>query len=185
MHKKWIFHRDLKSSNLLYGNDGVLKVCDFGLARKFGSPLRPYTNLVVTLWYRAPELLLGTEVYTPAIDVWSIGCIFAELILKDPLMMGKGELDQIDKIFRIFGNPNEKNWPGWQKLRFAKNIKLNKKLNKNVLREKFPIQPMSSDDPLYLSDLGLDLMQKMMTYDPAKRVTAEDALSHPWFSEEP
>lgn len=92
-HKRWIIHRDLKTSNLLYGNDGILKICDFGLARKFGSPLRPYTNLVVTLWYRAPELLLGTEIYSPAIDMWSIGCIFAELILKDPLMMGKGELD--------------------------------------------------------------------------------------------
>ena len=93
MHKRWIFHRDLKTSNLLYGNGGILKICDFGLARKFGSPLRVYTNLVVTLWYRAPELLLGTEFYTPAIDIWSVGCILGELILKDPLMMGKGEID--------------------------------------------------------------------------------------------
>ncbi len=93
MHKNWIFHRDLKTSNLLYSNDGILKICDFGLARKFGSPLRPYTNLVVTLWYRAPELLLGQETYDPSIDIWSVGCIMAELILKDPLMMGKGELD--------------------------------------------------------------------------------------------
>jgi cell division cycle 2-like protein len=75
--------------------------------------LRPYTNLVVTLWYRAPELLLGTDIYGPAIDMWSVGCILAELILKDPLMMGKGELDQIDKIFRIFGNPTQDSWPGW------------------------------------------------------------------------
>eukprot|EP00347_Sterkiella_histriomuscorum_P023165 403335704 len=185
MHKNWIFHRDLKTSNLLYGNNGILKVCDFGLARKFGSPLRPYTNLVVTLWYRAPELLLGTEVYSPAIDMWSVGCIFAELILKDPLMMGKGELDQIDKIFRIFGNPNHENWPGWQKLKFAKNIQLNKKFNKCVLRDKFPIMPTSIDDSMYLDDKGLDLMLKMMTYDPSKRISAEDALNHPWFKESP
>lgn len=71
----------------------MLKICDFGLARRFGSPIRRYTNLVVTLWYRSPELLLGAEKYTPAIDMWSVGCIFAELILKEPLMMGKGELD--------------------------------------------------------------------------------------------
>ena len=93
MHSRWIFHRDLKTSNLLYGNDGVLKICDFGLARKFANPLRPYTNLVVTLWYRAPELLLGTEIYSQAIDMWSVGCIMGELILKEPLLMGKGELD--------------------------------------------------------------------------------------------
>lgn len=113
MHSRWIFHRDLKTSNLLYGNDGVLKICDFGLARKFAYPLRPYTNLVVTLWYRAPELLLGTDVYSPAIDMWSVGCIMGELILREPLLMGKGEIDQIDKIFRVFGNPNNENSPGW------------------------------------------------------------------------
>ena len=100
-------------------------------------------------------------------------------------MMGKGELDQIDKIFRIFGNPNHENWPGWQKLKYAKNIALNKKFNKCILREKFPIIGSSRDDPLFLSDLGLDLMLKMMTYDPSKRITAEEALKHPWFREEP
>lgn len=81
----------------------------------------------MTLWYRAPELLLGTEIYSQAIDIWSVGCIIAELILREPLMMGKGELDQIDKIFKIFGNPNNDNWPGWQKLKYAKNVQLNKK----------------------------------------------------------
>jgi cell division cycle 2-like protein len=122
MHSKWIIHRDMKTSNILYSNDGILKICDFGLARKFGDPLLPYTNLVVTLWYRAPELLFGTETYSPAIDMWSVGCIVAELILGDPLMMGKGELDQIDKILRIFGNPKNEDWPEWQKLKFAKTI---------------------------------------------------------------
>jgi cell division cycle 2-like len=172
MHQRWVFHRDLKTSNLLYSNEGVLKICDFGLARKFANPLRPYTNLVVTLWYRAPELLLGTEIYSQAIDIWSVGCIIAELILREPLMMGKGEMDQIDKIFRIFGNPTNETWPGWLKLKHAKNYQLNKKLNRNVLREKFPSMPISKDDHLYLTDSGLDLLQKMMACDPSKRLTA-------------
>lgn len=90
--------------------------------------------------------------------MWSVGCILGELILREPLLMGKGELDQIDKILRVFGNPTNETWPGWQKLKFAKNIQLNKKLNLNRLREKFPVMPLSSDDHMYLSDLGLDLL---------------------------
>jgi len=186
MHQNWIFHRDLKTSNLLYSNDGILKICDFGLARKFGNPIRPYTNLVVTLWYRAPELLLGKESYDASIDMWSAGCIMAELILKEPLMMGKGELDQIDKIFRLLGNPTNESWPGWKEsLKHASKIQLNKKFSRCQLRDKFPICPMSQDDPMFLSEVGLDLLEKMLCYDPSRRITAEDALKHPWFSEEP
>ncbi len=81
MHSQWYIHRDLKSSNLLYSNKGVLMVCDFGLARKYGEPIAPYTHEVVTLWYRAPELLLGSRTYSTPIDMWSVGCIFAEMIL--------------------------------------------------------------------------------------------------------
>jgi cell division cycle 2-like protein len=98
MHTKWIIHRDLKTSNLLFDIRGVLKIGDFGLARKYGSPLRHYTKLVVTLWYRAPELLLNCEKYSTAIDIWSVGCILAELLLKEPLIQGQDELDQINKI---------------------------------------------------------------------------------------
>lgn len=93
MHARFTFHRDIKTSNLLYSNDGTLKLCDFGLARKFAHPLRPYTNLVVTLWYRAPELLFGADVYSEAVDLWSVGCVMGELILREPLLMGKGEMD--------------------------------------------------------------------------------------------
>lgn len=185
MHDNWIMHRDLKTSNLLYSNEGELKICDFGLARKFGSPLLPYTNMVVTLWYRAPELLLGTEVYSTAVDIWAVGCIFAELILGEPLMMGKGELDQIEKVFRILGNPNEQKWPGYSSLKHAKSIKLNRKCNKNHLRDKIPIAPSGVGDEMYLSDLGADLMNKMLTYSPSERINARDALNHPWFAEEP
>ncbi|KAL3818674.1 hypothetical protein ACJIZ3_004579 [Penstemon smallii] len=116
LHDNWVLHRDLKTSNLLLNNQGELKICDFGLARQYGSPLKPYTHLVVTLWYRAPELLLGAKQYSTAIDMWSLGCIMAELLSKEPLFNGKSELDQLDKIFRVLGTPNEAIWPGCTKL---------------------------------------------------------------------
>ncbi|XP_058093921.1 cyclin-dependent kinase G-2-like isoform X2 [Magnolia sinica] len=116
LHDNWVLHRDLKTSNLLMNNRGELKICDFGLARQYGSPLKPYTPLVVTLWYRAPELLLGAKEYSTAIDMWSLGCIMAELLAKEPLFNGKTEFDQLDKIFRTLGTPSEKIWPGFVKL---------------------------------------------------------------------
>ncbi|KAG6712623.1 hypothetical protein I3842_05G111500 [Carya illinoinensis] len=116
LHDNWVLHRDLKASNLLLNNRGELKICDFGLARQYGSPLKPYTHLVVTLWYRAPELLLGAKQYSTAIDMWSLGCIMAEFLSKEPLFNGKTEFDQLDKIFRILGTPNETIWPGFSKL---------------------------------------------------------------------
>ncbi|KAI3780045.1 hypothetical protein L2E82_09906 [Cichorium intybus] len=116
LHDNWVLHRDLKTSNLLLNNRGELKICDFGLARQYGSPLKPYTHLVVTLWYRAPELLLGAKEYSTAIDMWSLGCIMAELLSKQPLFNGKTEFDQLDKIFKILGTPNETIWPGFSKL---------------------------------------------------------------------
>ncbi|XP_039068968.1 cyclin-dependent kinase G-2-like isoform X2 [Hibiscus syriacus] len=116
LHDNWVLHRDLKTSNLLLNNQGDLKICDFGLARQYGSPLKPYTHLVVTLWYRAPELLLGARQYFTAIDMWSLGCIMAELLSKEPLFNGKTEFDQLYKIFRTLGTPNETIWPGFSKL---------------------------------------------------------------------
>jgi len=120
MHRNYVFHRDLKTSNLLYQNEGgILKICDFGLARRYSEPVTNYTGLVCTLWYRAPELLLGFKQYSKEVDMWSVGCIFAELILKTPLFMGTNELDQLDKIFKILGNPNDQNWPGWKTARYS------------------------------------------------------------------
>ncbi|XP_058787066.1 cyclin-dependent kinase G-2-like isoform X2 [Vicia villosa] len=120
LHDNWVLHRDLKTSNLLLNNRGESKICDFGLARQYGSPLKPYTSLVVTLWYRAPELLLGTKQYSTAIDMWSLGCIMAELLSKEPLFNGRTEFDQLNKIFRILGTPNETIWPGFSKLPLVK-----------------------------------------------------------------
>ncbi|CAI2738046.1 unnamed protein product, partial [Dicrocoelium dendriticum] len=100
LHDNWILHRDLKTSNLLLSHQGILKVGDFGLAREYGSPLKHYTEVVVTLWYRAPELLLGVKQYTCPIDLWSVDCIFAEFLLQRPLFPGKGEVDELNIIFR-------------------------------------------------------------------------------------
>ena len=98
LHSNWILHRDLKTSNLLMNNRGQMKVADFGMARYYGDPPPKLTQLVVTLWYRAPELLLGAEKYGAEIDMWSIGCIFGELLTKNPLLQGKNEVDQLSKV---------------------------------------------------------------------------------------
>ena len=124
LHSNWIVHRDLKTSNLLMNNRGHIKVADFGLARTFGSPLGRLTQLVVTLWYRAPELLLGETKYTTSIDMWSIGCIFAELFDKVPLFRGRGEMDQLAKIFNVLGTPNENRWPGISEMPLFKTVNL-------------------------------------------------------------
>lgn len=101
MHSQWIVHRDLKTSNLLMNNRGQIKVADFGLARYLGEPTPPLTQLVVTLWYRSPELLLGAKEYGTEVDMWSIGCIFGELLLKEPLLQGKNEVDQLSKVCSV------------------------------------------------------------------------------------
>lgn len=101
LHDNWILHRDLKTSNLLLSHKGILKVGDFGLAREYGSPLKQYTSLVVTLWYRAPELLLCSKEYSTPIDMWSVGCIFAEFLQMGPLFPGKSEIDQLNRIFKV------------------------------------------------------------------------------------
>ena len=184
MHNNYIVHRDLKTSNLLINNNGIVKICDFGLARIFAEPPTPCTDLVVTLWYRAPELLLGANVYSgKAVDMWSVGCIMAELLLKEPIFMGNGELDQLDKIFKMLGTPTDETWKGWRSLKHAKLISA-KKGCKSKLRDKFPKIALEDND-MYLTDTGLDLLSKMLTFDPEKRITAKDALGHLWFKEYP
>ncbi|XP_061994307.1 cyclin-dependent kinase G-2 isoform X1 [Rosa rugosa] len=181
LHDNWVLHRDLKTSNLLLNNRGELKICDFGLARQYGSPLKPYTHLVVTLWYRAPELLLGAREYSTAIDMWSLGCIMAELLSKEPLFNGKTEFEQLDKIFKILGTPNETIWPGFSKL---PGVKVNfVKHQYNLLRKKFPATSFTGSP--VLTEAGFDLLNKLLTYDPEKRISADAALNHEWFREVP
>jgi len=173
MHSHWIVHRDLKTSNLLMTNRGRIKIADFGLARMFGDPLREMTSLVVTLWYRAPELLLGTKIYDTAVDMWSVGCIFAELLLKEPLFPGKNETDQLSRIIRLLGLPTESTWPGYTK--FAKAHLKHSVYIQNNIRHHFR----------HFSKATIDLLKSMLCYDPSKRISAEEALEHPYFHEPP
>ncbi|KAJ1531296.1 hypothetical protein HK096_007101, partial [Nowakowskiella sp. JEL0078] len=172
MHGNWIIHRDLKTSNLLMNNRGQIKVADFGLARRFGDPISgALSPLVVTLWYRSPELLLGAKEYSTAVDMWSVGCIFGELVNKEPLFPGRIELDQLKKLL---GPPDEIVWPNVFSLPNSKVINFNI-ASISSLRTRFP----------YLTENGLDLLSKLLAYDPGQRISAEDALHHPYFTESP
>jgi serine/threonine protein kinase len=173
-HQRGILHRDLKPQNLLIDQQGNLKLADFGLARAVSVPVRLYTHEIVTLWYRAPEVLLGSSShgkYSSPVDMWSIGCIFAEMITKQALFPGDCEIDELYKIFRALGTPNDLVWPGVSKFPNYK--------------EKFPQwtpQPLSTIVP-GASPLALDLLQKMLIYEPSQRISARAALNHPYFSE--
>ncbi|XP_008316836.1 cyclin-dependent kinase 11B isoform X1 [Cynoglossus semilaevis] len=175
LHDNWILHRDLKTSNLLLSHKGILKVGDFGLAREYGSPLKPYTPVVVTLWYRSPELLLGAKEYSTAVDMWSVGCIFGELLTQKPLFPGKSELDQIQKIFKDLGTPSEKIWPGYNELPAVKKMNFNE----------FPYNNLRKRFGALLSDQGFDLMNKFLTYCPSQRILSDEGLKHEYFRETP
>ncbi|XP_036141282.1 cyclin-dependent kinase 1 isoform X2 [Monomorium pharaonis] len=170
-HKRRILHRDLKPQNLLIDKTGIIKVADFGLGRAFGIPVRIYTHEVVTLWYRAPEILLGATRYSCAIDMWSIGCIFAEMATKKPLFQGDSEIDQLFRIFRILRTPTEEIWPGVTQLSDYKATFPNWMTNNLELQVKT------------LDEDGLDLLQAMLTYDPVYRISARAALQHPYFND--
>lgn len=171
-HARGIFHRDLKPQNLLVDRKNTLKLADFGLARAFMIPVRAYTHEVVTLWYRAPEILLGQKTYSPAVDMWSIGCIFAELVSKRPLWPGDSEIDELFRIFRTMGTPDAEVWPGVTELPDYKAT--------------FPKWPKRSVGRAIadcgLSPEGVDLLERMLAYEPSARITARDALSHPYFA---
>lgn len=175
LHDNWILHRDLKTSNLLLSHKGILKVGDFGLAREYGSPLKHYTPIVVTLWYRAPELLLGVKEYSTKIDMWSVGCIFAELLLMKPLFPGKSEIDQLNRIFKDLGTPSEKIWTGYNELPAVKKCTF----------VNYPYNTLRSKLPTILSDNGFDLLNRFLTYDPKRRIPADEALTHTFFSDSP
>jgi len=169
-HRRRILHRDLKPQNLLIDKQGVLKLADFGLARAVCVPVRPYTHEVITLWYRAPEILLGSQAYSMPVDMWSAGCIFAELLTKRPLFPGDSEIDEIFRIFKMLGTPNEENWKGCTSLPdFKPDFP---KWSKQDMRKVLP-----GVDPV-----AINLLEKMLVYEPSQRISAKAALQHPYFN---
>jgi len=169
-HENLVLHRDLKPQNLLINRDGELKLADFGLARSFGIPVRSYTHEVVTLWYRSPEVLLGSRNYSTPIDLWSIGCIFAEIASGRPLFPGRNDKDQLLKIFKLLGTPTLEDWPGMAHLpQYQQNY------------TKYKCQSLGKTIPL--NQTGLHLLEAFLQYDPDKRITAEKAIEHPYFRE--
>uniref|UniRef100_A0A3B5MN12 Cyclin-dependent kinase 7 n=1 Tax=Xiphophorus couchianus TaxID=32473 RepID=A0A3B5MN12_9TELE len=163
---------DLKPNNLLLDGSGVLKLADFGLAKAFGSPNRVYTHQVVTRWYRSPELLFGARMYGVGVDMWAVGCILAELLLRIPFLAGDSDLDQLTKIFEALGTPTEETWPGMTNLPDYVSFKI------------FPGTPLEHIFSAAGDDL-LELLQGLFTFNPSTRTTATQALKMRYFSNRP
>ncbi|WPK25927.1 hypothetical protein PUMCH_003265 [Australozyma saopauloensis] len=174
-HRNFILHRDLKPNNLLLSPDGELKLADFGLARAFGSPNEDLTPKVVTRWYRAPELLFGAKHYTGAVDIWAVGIIFAELMLRIPYLPGKDDVDQLDVTFKALGTPTEQIWPNVSSLPNYDALKVYPLPSRQELRNRFSAA----------TDKALDLMIMMTQLDPSRRFDTTRCLQDDFFLEQP
>lgn len=174
-HQHLILHRDLKPQNLLINESGELKLADFGLARAFGIPVRSYTHEVVTLWYRAPEVLMESTRYSTPLDIWSVGCIFTEMATGRPLFPGSGDQDQLVRIFKIMGTPTTTTWPS---------IVDTPAFKRGFDMQMHPPQSLAALVPT-MDPQGIDLLEKMLKYEPSQRISAKDGLSHPYFDDLP
>lgn len=186
MHVNNIIHRDLKASNILIGKNGELKIADWGLARSWNSKMQQLTNGVVTRWYRPIELLLGCKKYSPKIDMWSVGCIIAEMFRRDGLLKGgDSEASQLNLIFQACGHPNAKDWPSisqdcplWPNFEpRAGETPLPNKLAQ-VLKQRLP-------HPHWMTNNAIQLIQKLLTHNPDNRWSAIEALNADYFFEKP
>ncbi|RKF62517.1 Serine/threonine-protein kinase KIN28 [Erysiphe neolycopersici] len=174
-HENFVLHRDIKPNNLLIAVDGEVKLADFGLARSFSDPYRQMTSNVITLWYRPPELLFGAKHYSGAVDIWSVGLVFAELIIRVPYLAGETEVMQIKIISQAIGTPTEENWPGVTRLPGY------------TVSEILPVQPKETYISMFgtAGEQGVDLLMQMLVLDPKNRITARQALLHNWWKADP
>lgn len=175
-HENFIMHRDIKPNNLFIAADGEIKLADFGLARSFSDPYRPMTCQVITRWYRPPELLFRAKFYSGVVDVWSMGMVFAELILRSPYAAGLTDLNQIELICNAVGTPSEENWPGVTRLEGY--VKFD---GPSIMRDRnYFLSMFGTAGPM-----GVDLLMSMLALDPRKRSTAREVLEHKWWTSEP
>lgn len=175
-HENFVLHRDIKPNNLLIAADGEVKLADFGLARNFADPQRTMTSNVITRWYRPPELLFGARHYSGAVDIWSVGLVFAEMLLRIPFLGGETEVHQVSLICQAIGTPTEDNWPGVTKL---PEYTVPDPPNPVVPRENY-LGMFGTAGPE-----GVDLLMNMLILDPSKRITARQVLEHPWWASDP
>ncbi|KAF4332385.1 CMGC CDK CRK7 kinase [Fusarium beomiforme] len=176
LHTRGVLHRDIKAANILVSNEGVLKIADFGLARFYAKRHQlDYTNRVITIWYRSPELLLGETKYTAAVDVWSAACVMVEIFDRNAIFPGDGtELSQLERIYNVMGTPTLKDWPNLVDMAWFELLRPTVK-RKNIFAEKYRDK---------MSPAAFDLLSAMFHYDPAKRPSAAQVLQHPYFTEE-
>lgn len=187
-HRRKVLHRDLKPQNLLLSTtDLTLKLADFGLARAFGIPVHTFSNEVVTLWYRPPDVLLGSTHYSTSIDIWSAGCIFAELATGRPLFPGKNNEDQLSLVFKVLGCPDEKIWPLLSKYpSYGKYAPMIAYIKAKVPPDRNGLPTAKSLSHIFpmLDPMGLDLVARMLQPCPERRISATDALQHPFFKQQ-
>lgn len=174
LHRYFIIHRDIKPENLLVDSNGILKISDFGLSRKFSYPLKAMTPDVVTVWYKAPELLLEAPTYGPAIDIWAAGCVLGELFKGTAILPGKSELNQITLIIDLIGTPNPVVMPDYQHCKALKKFEI-KRQNYNNVPQVFRA----------VSEKGLDILSQILVYNSAHRDSAQKFLDHQWFKTAP
>ena len=177
-HENFVLHRDIKPNNLLIAGDGEVKLADFGLARSFADPYHNMTHQVITLWYRPPELLYGARHYSGAVDVWSVGAVFAELLIRNPYMAGGTEIEQLEKINQAIGTPTEDNWPGVSKL---------PNFVPTAADQTVPVRDKAFYESVFptAGPQGIDLLISMLKLDPRKRRSMKEALQHQWWRTEP